>query len=78
MKRVSKTLKTQNYVTYEHNGYTVDIYACLDPNVYHCTGYYFGTSTNLRELAFGKNFTNLQSAKNHFVRIANKAARSKK
>ena len=78
MKRISKTLKTQNYVTYEHNDFIVDIYACLDPNVYHYTGYYFGTSTNLRELDFGKNFSTLQSAKKHFARIADRVTRSKK
>ena len=72
MKRISKTLKSQNYATYEHNGFIVDIYACLDPRVYHCTGYYFGTSTNLRELDFGKNFASLHSAKKHFQRVADK------
>ena len=77
MKRVSKTLRNQNYATYEHNGFIVDIYACLDPNVYHCPGYYFGTSTNLRELNFGKNFASLQSAKNHFQRIADKTKAAK-
>ena len=76
MIRVSKTLKSQNFVTYEHNGFVVDIYACLDPKVYHCTGYYFGTSTNLRELNFGKNFATLQGAKKHFQRIAEKARKA--
>ena len=76
MIRVSKTLKSQNFVTYEHNGFVVDIYACLDPNIYQFPGYYFGLSTDLRELDFSKNFASLQSAKKHFQRVAEKARKA--
>ena len=72
LKRLSKTLKSQLYVIYEHiNGDIVTFYDCRNPNVYLITGIYVtisrlnNTTGKQYDISCDRVFKNLSSAKKY-------------
>ena len=72
MKRVSKTMKSQNYAIYEHEGFIVSIHNCTNPIFYVDTGFYFGNGTPVPSAMMNKCYKSLSSAKKAFVNYINK------
>ena len=72
MQRLSKTMRSQNYAIYKHNGEIVSIHNCTDARYYFETGFYFGNGSPVTKEMMHKCYKTLDSAKRAFVNYINK------
>ena len=72
MKRLSKTLKSQNNVSYDYKGNICTIFNCTDARYYIDTGYYFSIDTNVTFEMKNKAYSSLSSCKRAFINFVNK------
>ena len=71
MKRVSKTLRTQNWVSYEYKGRLITIFDCRNPNIYLYPNFYFEIGDYPKKEGGWSSLSSIKRAYKNWLRFNN-------